>query len=63
LRIPSRAFAGALVIAMAPCAWSFRRNLNRFLVDAPILQCLIVLVGLFNLSLCLYEDQVGKFDW
>ncbi|XP_077267914.1 ER membrane protein complex subunit 1 isoform X4 [Temnothorax americanus] len=48
---------------MAPCAWSFRGNLNRFLVDAPILQCLIVLVSLFNLSLCLYEDQVGKFDW
>ncbi|XP_071630411.1 ER membrane protein complex subunit 1 isoform X4 [Temnothorax longispinosus] len=48
---------------MAPGAWSFRGNLNRFLVDAPILQCLIVLVSLFNLSLCLYEDQVGKFDW
>ncbi|XP_024882308.1 ER membrane protein complex subunit 1 isoform X4 [Temnothorax curvispinosus] len=48
---------------MAPGAWSFRGNLNRFLVDVPILQCLIVLVSLFNLSLCLYEDQVGKFDW
>ncbi|XP_011630029.1 ER membrane protein complex subunit 1 isoform X2 [Pogonomyrmex barbatus] len=49
---------------MAPsCAWSFRKNLNRFLIDAPILLCLIVLVSLFNLSLCLYEDQVGKFDW
>ncbi|XP_011867033.1 PREDICTED: ER membrane protein complex subunit 1 isoform X2 [Vollenhovia emeryi] len=48
---------------MAPCAWSFRGNLNRFLVNAPILQCLIVLVSLFNFSLCLYEDQVGKFDW
>jgi ER membrane protein complex subunit 1 len=48
---------------MAPCAWSFRGNLNRFLGDVPILQCLIVLVSLFNLSLCLYEDQVGKFDW
>ncbi|XP_011702043.1 PREDICTED: ER membrane protein complex subunit 1 isoform X2 [Wasmannia auropunctata] len=48
---------------MAPYAWSFRGNLNRFLVDVPILQCLIVLMGLFNLSLCLYEDQVGKFDW
>jgi len=43
-------------------AWSFRGNLNRFL-DVPILQCLIVLVSLLNLSLCLYEDQVGKFDW
>ncbi|KYN02180.1 PREDICTED: ER membrane protein complex subunit 1 [Cyphomyrmex costatus] len=47
---------------MAPSAWSFRGNLNRFL-DVPILQCLIVLISLFNLSLCLYEDQVGKFDW
>ncbi|KMQ96597.1 er membrane protein complex subunit 1-like isoform x2 protein [Lasius niger] len=37
--------------------------MNRFFVDAQILQYLIVLVGLFNLSLCLYEDQVGKFDW
>ncbi|XP_012531273.1 ER membrane protein complex subunit 1 isoform X4 [Monomorium pharaonis] len=48
---------------MAPCAWSFRGSLNQFLANAPILQCLVVLVSLFNLSLCLYEDQVGKFDW
>ncbi|CAL1684437.1 unnamed protein product [Lasius platythorax] len=48
---------------MAPFAWTFRGNMNRFFVDAQILQYLIVLVGLFNLSLCLYEDQVGKFDW
>ncbi|KAM0733593.1 ER membrane protein complex subunit 1 [Formica fusca] len=48
---------------MAPFAWTFRGNINRFFVDAQILQYLIVLVGLFNLSLCLYEDQVGKFDW
>lgn len=59
----ARACRSARAIAMAPCAWSFRGNLNRFLVDAPILPCLIVLLSLFNLSLCLYEDQVGKFDW
>ncbi|XP_043249487.1 ER membrane protein complex subunit 1 isoform X2 [Colletes gigas] len=48
---------------MAPFVWSSRGNVNRFLTDVQILQCLIVLVGLFNLSLCLYEDQIGKFDW
>ncbi|XP_012231716.1 ER membrane protein complex subunit 1 isoform X2 [Linepithema humile] len=48
---------------MAPFAWTFRGNVNRFFVDAQILQYLIVLVGLFNFSLGLYEDQVGKFDW
>ncbi|XP_060821021.1 ER membrane protein complex subunit 1 isoform X1 [Bombus pascuorum] len=48
---------------MAPFAWSFRRNINRFLIDVQILQYLIILFGLFSLSLCLYEDQVGKFDW
>ncbi|CAK9820665.1 ER membrane protein complex subunit 1 [Anthophora plagiata] len=48
---------------MAPFVWSFRGNINRFLIDIQILQYLIVLFGLFNLSLCLYEDQVGKFDW
>ncbi|XP_034174844.1 ER membrane protein complex subunit 1 isoform X2 [Osmia lignaria lignaria] len=48
---------------MALFVWSFRGNINRFLTDVQILQYLIVLFGLFNLSLCLYEDQVGKFDW
>ncbi|KZC03992.1 ER membrane protein complex subunit 1 [Dufourea novaeangliae] len=48
---------------MAPFVWSFRGNINRFLTDVQILQCLIVLIGLFNLSVCLYEDQIGKFDW
>ncbi|XP_012144585.1 ER membrane protein complex subunit 1 isoform X2 [Megachile rotundata] len=48
---------------MALFIWSFRGNINRFLTDVQILQYLIVLFGLFNLSLCLYEDQVGKFDW
>ncbi|XP_054002778.1 ER membrane protein complex subunit 1 isoform X1 [Hylaeus anthracinus] len=48
---------------MAPFMWSSRGNINRFLTDVQILQYLIVLVGLFNLSLCLYEDQIGKFDW
>ncbi|XP_071864290.1 ER membrane protein complex subunit 1 isoform X2 [Bombus fervidus] len=48
---------------MAPFVWSFRGNINRFLIDVQILQYLIILIGLFNLSLCLYEDQVGKFDW
>lgn len=48
---------------MAPFAWSFRGNINRFLMDVQILQCLIIFISLFNLSLCLYEDQVGKFDW
>ena len=48
---------------MAPFVWSFRGNINRLLIDVQILPCLIVLFGLFNLSLCLYEDQIGKFDW
>ncbi|KAL0117773.1 hypothetical protein PUN28_008875 [Cardiocondyla obscurior] len=48
---------------MAPNAWPFRRNLNRLLVNVPVLYCLIVLVSLLDFSLCLYEDQVGKFDW
>ncbi|KAK2577572.1 hypothetical protein KPH14_012733 [Odynerus spinipes] len=48
---------------MAPFAWSFRGNISRFLMDVQILQYLIVFISLFNLSLCLYEDQVGKFDW
>ncbi|KAK9303010.1 hypothetical protein QLX08_005182 [Tetragonisca angustula] len=48
---------------MAPFVRSFRGNIHRFLIDVQILQYLIILVGLFNLSLCLYEDQVGKFDW
>ncbi|XP_012286292.1 ER membrane protein complex subunit 1 isoform X2 [Orussus abietinus] len=48
---------------MAPLLWSFRGNFNRFLLDIQVLQYLIVFFGLFNLSLCLYEDQVGKFDW
>uniref|UniRef100_A0ABD2XHY3 ER membrane protein complex subunit 1 n=1 Tax=Trichogramma kaykai TaxID=54128 RepID=A0ABD2XHY3_9HYME len=28
-----------------------------------LVRCLLVLFTLFNLSFCLYEDQVGKFDW
>ncbi|XP_076174613.1 ER membrane protein complex subunit 1 isoform X2 [Ptiloglossa arizonensis] len=48
---------------MAPFMWSSRGNINRFLTDVQILQCLIVLFGLFNFSLCLYEDQIRKFDW
>ncbi|XP_014469109.1 PREDICTED: ER membrane protein complex subunit 1 isoform X2 [Dinoponera quadriceps] len=48
---------------MARFAWTFRGNVSRLLTDVQILQCLIVLVSFFNLSLCLYEDQVGKFDW
>ncbi|XP_015606269.1 ER membrane protein complex subunit 1 isoform X2 [Cephus cinctus] len=48
---------------MAPFLPSFRGNIKRFLTDVQLLQYLIVLFGLFNLSLCLYEDQVGKFDW
>ncbi|XP_076656000.1 ER membrane protein complex subunit 1 isoform X3 [Halictus rubicundus] len=48
---------------MAPFVWSFRGNINRFLTDVQILQFFLVLIGLFNLSVCLYEDQIGKFDW
>ncbi|XP_043801911.1 ER membrane protein complex subunit 1 isoform X1 [Apis laboriosa] len=51
------------LIVMAPFIWSFRGNINRFLIDIQILQYLIILIGFFNLSLCLYEDQIGKFDW
>ncbi|OXU30919.1 hypothetical protein TSAR_001886 [Trichomalopsis sarcophagae] len=42
---------------------NFRGNFNRLFTDSQFLQCLILLFSLFNLSLCLYEDQVGKFDW
>ncbi|XP_015176654.1 PREDICTED: ER membrane protein complex subunit 1 isoform X1 [Polistes dominula] len=48
---------------MASFAWSLRGNVSRFLTDVQILQYLIVFISLFNLSVCLYEDQVGKFDW
>ncbi|XP_043271773.1 ER membrane protein complex subunit 1 isoform X2 [Venturia canescens] len=37
--------------------------MNRFVADAQLFQYLIVFFGLFSLSLGLYEDQVGKFDW
>lgn len=26
-------------------------------------QCIIILCGFVNLSVCLFEDQIGKFDW
>ncbi|XP_012260554.2 ER membrane protein complex subunit 1 isoform X1 [Athalia rosae] len=52
-----------LSIVMAPFLPGFRGKFNRFLSDVQLLQYLIVFFGLFNLSLCLYEDQVGKFDW
>lgn len=48
---------------MAPFMWSFKGNINRFNIDTQLFQYIIILFGLFNLSLCLYEDQVGKFDW
>ncbi|XP_017885451.1 ER membrane protein complex subunit 1 isoform X2 [Ceratina calcarata] len=38
----------------------FNRNLNRLSI---IFQLLIVCITLFRDSNCLYEDQVGKFDW
>lgn len=34
-----------------------------FLTDLQFIQCLAILFGLFNLSVCLFEDQIGKFDW
>ncbi|XP_046465087.1 ER membrane protein complex subunit 1 isoform X1 [Neodiprion pinetum] len=48
---------------MGPFVPDLRGKFNRFLSDIQLLQYLIVFFGLFNLSLCLYEDQVGKFDW
>ncbi|XP_044599421.1 ER membrane protein complex subunit 1 isoform X2 [Cotesia glomerata] len=48
---------------MAPSMPNFRVNINRFINDSLLFQYLIILFGVFNLSLCLYEDQVGKFDW
>ncbi|XP_058792034.1 ER membrane protein complex subunit 1 isoform X2 [Phymastichus coffea] len=42
---------------------NFHLNSNRLFTNSQLLQCFIVLFSLFNLSLCLYEDQVGKFDW
>ncbi|XP_011504565.1 PREDICTED: ER membrane protein complex subunit 1 [Ceratosolen solmsi marchali] len=46
-----------------PILTIFRGNFNRFCIDSQFFQYFIVLLSLFNLSLCLYEDQVGKFDW
>lgn len=47
---------------MAPL-WTFRPNFNRLLTDIQFIQYLFLLFVLFNSSLALYEDQVGKFDW
>ncbi|XP_008550454.1 ER membrane protein complex subunit 1 [Microplitis demolitor] len=48
---------------MASLMPHFRGNICRFINDTLLLQYLVILFGVFNLSLCLYEDQVGKFDW
>ncbi|XP_015111319.1 ER membrane protein complex subunit 1 isoform X2 [Diachasma alloeum] len=48
---------------MAPFVWTFKGNIHRFITDGQFIQYFIILFSLFNLSLCLYEDQVGKFDW
>ncbi|XP_057338793.1 ER membrane protein complex subunit 1 isoform X2 [Microplitis mediator] len=48
---------------MASIMPHFRGNIYRFINDTLLLQYLVILFGVFNLSLCLYEDQVGKFDW
>ncbi|XP_043497857.1 ER membrane protein complex subunit 1 isoform X1 [Polistes fuscatus] len=48
---------------MASSAWTLRGNVSRFITDVQILLYLIIFISLFNISLCLYEDQVGKFDW
>ncbi|XP_044011257.1 ER membrane protein complex subunit 1 isoform X2 [Aphidius gifuensis] len=48
---------------MAPFMWAFRGNLHRLFNDIQLVQYLFILFGLFHLSLGLYEDQVGKFDW
>lgn len=34
----------------------FRKNINLFVL-------LLTFTSLFNLSECLFEDQIGKFDW
>lgn len=38
-------------------------NNFRFISDIQFIQCIAILFGLFNLSVCLFEDQIGKFDW
>lgn len=38
-------------------------NSFRFVSDIQLIQCIAILFGLFNLSVCLFEDQIGKFDW
>ncbi|XP_063985411.1 ER membrane protein complex subunit 1 isoform X2 [Diachasmimorpha longicaudata] len=48
---------------MALFVWTFKANIHRFIADGQFIQYFIILFSLFNLSLCLYEDQVGKFDW
>lgn len=38
-------------------------NSFRFISDIQLIQCITILFGLFSLSVCLFEDQIGKFDW
>lgn len=52
-----------LFTIIAPFVRGFEENMNRLIADAQLFQYLIVFFGLFSLSLGLYEDQVGKFDW
>ncbi|XP_014216207.1 ER membrane protein complex subunit 1 isoform X2 [Copidosoma floridanum] len=40
-----------------------RGNFCRLFTDSQFLQCLVIFLSLLNLSQCLYEDQIGKFDW
>ncbi|XP_034941142.1 ER membrane protein complex subunit 1 isoform X2 [Chelonus insularis] len=42
---------------------SVKGIINHGIFDIQLLQFIVILFGLFNYSLCLYEDQVGKFDW
>lgn len=42
---------------------NFVANFLRSFANLHLFQILIIISGLFNLTVCLYEDQVGKFDW
>ncbi|XP_044739734.1 ER membrane protein complex subunit 1 isoform X2 [Chrysoperla carnea] len=43
--------------------WRLKGNNFSFMTDLQFFQYLFILFGLFNLSVCLFEDQIGKFDW
>lgn len=51
-------------VKMELTRWRLNKGFNfNFMTDLQFFQYLFILFGLFNLSVCLFEDQIGKFDW